>query len=282
MPTQQQTDFVQRFWCPAAYVGGVAGWFPEVVMATWAWDTGFGVATGMINCHALLGIACPSVPCPGCTCDLCNPSLCFYCYPDFDTFFRTFLTVIQETGYDVVRAQGTIEGQIRALSSQTNFAGGESGYGDHLISILPAISGVDKPICNIPPPCPAGEVRDPATGLCIPPPGPVPIYNGALVTYDGSGGQLWQIANGQRRRIVSLGVPGDVFAACGYNLANIRSFPREQVLAMPAGPDIVGPPDCPYGNPAGGQGSSSAALVLLLAGGGLLAYALVRRPVGVR
>lgn len=99
------------------------------------------------------------------------------------------------------------------------------------------------------PPCQTGLVRDPATGLCIPPPGPVPIANGTLVTYDGSGGAVWIIDGGKRRAIVMLHTPGDVFAACGYNLNAIQSFPQAQVLAMPAGADVVGPPDCPYGNP---------------------------------
>jgi hypothetical protein len=82
-----------------------------------------------------------------------------------------------------------------------------------------------------------------------PPPTPGVIPDGTLATYDGSGGRVWIIFGGRRREIVMRVRPGDTFAACGYDFRRIRVFSQADVLAMPAGANILGPPDCPYGNP---------------------------------
>ena len=109
-----------------------------------------------------------------------------------------------------------------------------------------------------------------------PPPGPRPIPNRTLVTHAGSGGRVWVISGGRRREIVMLRTPGDVFAACGYDLGLVQTLPRERVLAMPTGPNVTGPPDCPFGGrvpPTRLADVAAPALLAVLLGAGLIAYA---------
>ena len=138
-------SFVNDWWCRAIQVGQATGFLPELVMATWAADTGWGTATGMMNCHALLGIVCFD---PGrYPCTLCNSSLCFYCYPTWDDFFATYTEVLNQPQYDVVRAQTTLIGQTDALANHTGFAGGSPTYYDLLIGVENILAGIAKPPC---------------------------------------------------------------------------------------------------------------------------------------
>ena len=99
------------------------------------------------------------------------------------------------------------------------------------------------------------------------PPSQPPIRDGTLVTHAGSGGRVWVISGGRRREIVMLRTPGDVFAACGYDLGDIWVFPRGRVLAQPVGAPVTGVP-CPFGAPRGElplPGGGGAPLLLGLA-----------------
>jgi hypothetical protein len=157
----QRRAFVESWWPSAQMVGQATGFFPELVLATWSIDTGWGVATGMMNCHALLGIVCYD---PGrYPCTLCNDTLCFYCYPTWDAFLSTFIEVLNQSQYNVVRAQNTVETQATALALQTGFAGGEGTY---LAKILSAID-INRLYIAVPPVCPPGFRYYPPTNTCI-------------------------------------------------------------------------------------------------------------------
>jgi hypothetical protein len=151
-------SFVEDWWCSAVQVGLNTGFLPELVLATWAADTGWGVATGMMNCHALLGIVCFDPDRYPCT--LCNPSLCFYCYPTWDDFFATFTEVLNQSHYDVVRIQTTLIGQTDALANHTGFAGGSPTYYGLLIGVENILATITKPLCGI-------AQHYPASGLAI-------------------------------------------------------------------------------------------------------------------
>lgn len=138
--------FTYDFWCPAVSVANQNGWRPELVLATWGVDTGWGVAHGMMSCHALLGISCNG-PGPGYSCTLCNPSQCFRCFNSFGDFYRDFVSVTNASHYNVVRAVATPEAQATALSTQTSFAGGSSSYLGALETAFRVIMPVLKPRC---------------------------------------------------------------------------------------------------------------------------------------
>jgi len=155
-------DFTTQWWCSAVDAGAATGLFPELVLATWGIDTGWGAAQGMLDCHALLGIVCHGGHWHGpdaWPCTLCNPTLCFYCYPDFDTFLRDFAAVLGDVTYDVVRVQSTAEGQAEALANQTGFAGAPPNP-EYLASLLAAMATIRSfnPFCPEPPPPPSVQI----------------------------------------------------------------------------------------------------------------------------
>lgn len=171
---EERVAFVERFWCQAESIGTATGFFPELVMATWAIDTGWGNAQAMMDCHALLGIVCFD---PGrYPCTLCNPSLCFYCYPTWEDFFATFQEVLLMRHYDVVRAQSTPEGQAEALANQTGFAGAPPNpeYLQSLLAVMAAILAME-PACTAPPPPPP-----PGTTTTVSPVVPLLLGTGLL------------------------------------------------------------------------------------------------------
>lgn len=146
-PLGSPQRFVQDFWCYAAYVASRIGWYPELVMATWGVDTGWGAAHGMMSCHAFLGISC-SGPGPGYTCTLCNASQCFGCYNSFNDFYRSFISSMGASYYNVVRQQPTLEGQAAALSNNTSFAGGSPSYLSALRGAFSTIASTARPRCG--------------------------------------------------------------------------------------------------------------------------------------
>jgi hypothetical protein len=62
--------------------------------------------------------------------------------------------------------------------------------------------------------------------------------NGTLL--HSSDGKIWAVQSGQRRWITGL----PAFTACGYLMANVDRVADSIINALPAGPNLSGPP-CP-------------------------------------
>lgn len=126
----QQRDFVTTWWPKAQAVGAATGFNPELVLATWALDTGWGDAELMMSNHALLGIACYTDQYP---CGLGTRN--FHRFDSWEDFLAAYTHVLNLGHYDVVRRQPDLAGQNWALATQTGFAGHEGTYQGKLVSV---------------------------------------------------------------------------------------------------------------------------------------------------
>lgn len=154
----READFTLRWWCDALRVGVATGFFPDLVLATWAIDTGWGKATCITEHNALLGIVCTGGLCddiaPTCAswCAELGGSLPFYWYPSFQAFFVCYTRVLNLRQYDVVRQQATPEGQVEALANHTGFAGPPPNP-EYFASLMAAMATIGSigPFCVLPP-----------------------------------------------------------------------------------------------------------------------------------